>query len=353
VDRREALDALAKLRDAVNAERAERRITAAGRQAAARALAQHAELNDAANAVGRADLVAFDQEMERLARSLEARSRKEAMAALDAAREAAMARGDDELAGALDEQKRLLKERGAESDALKELSRLLGDVLPKETANRLKHLDRETALSTESLAESLAETLQGLTPEERERVAKALAASASGMQSENRLTKAELEELAKALRSADAREELRRALKALANEDPSEASQRERALAAAELSIATAEGRVARSDGASEGEPGASGDDPNGGVSRGGDPGSHGGTTPAVSGSSFVARAGGTPNGGIPLGEVPGLAAVTATGPARARIDALQSAGPRELGAVERSNVPREYRDQVGRYFAP
>ena len=32
---------------------------------------------------------------------------------------------------------------------------------------------------------------------------------------------------------------------------------------------------------------------------------------------------------------------------------ALGDVGPSELGGVERSDVPEEYREQVGRYFSP
>jgi hypothetical protein len=32
---------------------------------------------------------------------------------------------------------------------------------------------------------------------------------------------------------------------------------------------------------------------------------------------------------------------------------ALGAAGPNEVGAIERSDVPEEYREQVGRYFQP
>jgi hypothetical protein len=32
---------------------------------------------------------------------------------------------------------------------------------------------------------------------------------------------------------------------------------------------------------------------------------------------------------------------------------ALEHAAPGEVGAVERSEVPEEYREQVGRYFEP
>ena len=362
VDQREALNALGKLRDSVHAERADARMTAAGRRAASRALGRHSETASAADALARGDLVAFDAEMDRLARSLEAAARKTALAALDEARETAIAQGDAELAGALAEQQRLLKRRAEDSEALRELSRLLGDSVPKDVQRQLARLGRSPGQSAEALAEALAGALAGLSPEERERLARKLAEAASAMKAENATSTANLEELAKALKSKEARDALQKALKALANGAESGSSASERALAAAELSVDAAARRVAggQGDGSASGKASTSGagDDGNGSsgsqASRGGGEGPHAGSTPAVAASSFTSRAAGAPLGGIPLGAVPGVspAAPVAVEP-ETRAAALEAARSREVGAVERSNVPREYREQVGRYFAP
>jgi hypothetical protein len=361
MDKRDALDALGKLRDSVEGERAEKRTSDAARRAAARALAKSPDLGTAADALRRADLVAFDAEMDRLARALEADARKTALAALDEAREAAIARGDRALAGALDEQQHLLKKRAADSEALRELSRLLGDALPKDVERKLSRLERNTSESSEAIAEAMANAVEGLTKEQRERLAQALAASAAGMQGDAALSKADLDALAKALKSNEGREALRRALKELADGKESTDSAAERALAAAGMAIGAAESRVAgeaaggdtggsREEGAGE----TTGAEANGGGTRGGGDGQHAGSTPPVAGSSFAARAAGTPLGGIPIGPAPGLSPATgATLPARPRTSALETARAHEVGAVERSNVPREYREQVGRYFAP
>jgi hypothetical protein len=356
VDRREALDALAKLREGVNAERAGLRTSAAGREAAARALAQNPEMQAAAEAIRRADPVALDREMERLASSLEKRSRQAALAGLDAAREAALAKGDGELAESLDEQKRLLKRRAEPSEALRELSRLLGDALPKDAGRALARLDRQSGASANALAEALASAVEGLTQAERERLAAALAAQAAGAQSESVLSKEDIERLAKALGSPEGVEALRRELEALARTPHSDASLRERAVAAVDLALAGAEGHVASAGAAAAGTPGGnqSAGEANGGKDEGGGPGTHGGETPPLAVSSFPSRAPGAPMGGIPIGQVPGVspALPVAVRPSP-RAEALEAARPRELGAVERSNVPREYREQVGRYFAP
>jgi hypothetical protein len=361
MDKRDALDALGKLRESVDAERAEKRTNDAARRAASRALAKSPDLGAAADALRRADLVAFDAEMERLARTLEADARKTALAALDEAREAAIARGDQALAGALDEQRRLLKKRAADSQALRELSRLLGDALPNDARRALARLDRNTPESREAIAEAMANAVEGLTKEERERLARALAARAAGMQGDDALSKADLDAVAKALQSNEGREALRRALKELANGKEATDSAAERALAAAGAAIGVAEARVAGAaagagTGSGQGQSAgdANGGEANGSNTRGGGEGLHAGTTPEVAGSSFAARASGTPLGGIPIGPAPGLSPATgAELPARPHMGALEAARAREVGAVERSNVPREYREQVGRYFAP
>jgi hypothetical protein len=348
IERRAALDGLGRLREGVDRERLAARTSAAGREAAARALAQSAETEKAAEAVRRMDLVALDREMDRLARSLEARSRKIAREALDQAHEAARAKGDDALADALDEQRRLLKRRAERSQALKELSRLLDGALPKDVKRKLSRLDRESADGAEALADALANALEGLTAEERQRLAKSLAEQAFAGQNARALTKEELDRLVKELTSPAGRDALRRQLEALARGEASEAGERERALALAELAVADAAASITGQGGGNGASAGSGAPD------RGGGQGAHTGASSEVGASSFAARADGRPTGGIPIGEVPGVsAAVPVARSVRSRAVALEAAAPREVGAVEHSNVPREYRDQVGRYFAP
>jgi len=253
-----------------------------------------------------------------------------------------------------------LKKRAADSEALRELSRLLGDALPKDARRQLARLDRNTSESSEAIAEAMANAVEGLTKEQRERLARTLAASAAAAQGDATLTKADLERLAKALNSNEGREALRRALKDLADGKESTDSAAERALAAAGMAIGVAQAHVAGDAAGSDthGGQGQAAGDPNGsdmnGDTRGGGEGWHSGSTAPVAGSSFAARASGTPLGGIPIGLAPGLSPATGSSlPARAHSGALETARTREVGAVERSNVPREYREQVGRYFAP
>ena len=91
------------------------------------------------------------------------------------------------------------------------------------------------------------------------------------------------------------------------------------------------------------------------GHSEGGGPGDHKGQTGVVDGPGVKSRATGPINKGKPM---PGLVMGRTTGRAgeTANIQgtgALGQAAAGELGAIERSDVPEEYREQVGRYFQP
>ncbi len=360
MDRHEAIAALTKLRDGVDAARATSSRNHGGRDAAARVLAGRAETQAAARALASGDLVALDQEMERLARSAEARSREVARAALDDAARAARERGDDDVAEALDEQRHLLEGRAAKSEALRELARLLDGVLPPDTQRRLARLDRQTAETQEALADALANALEGLTAEERKQIGSALRRRAQGMQRLAAPSREDLEHLAKALSTPEAREQLRQELKALAEGRASDASRRARALGLAQIAIAEAirsidgdgsEGASSRPQGSGATEPaeGSPGNAPGGGR------GVHAGETPVLAVSSMPARAAAvSARGGIPIGVAAGLSpAVPGETAHEQRQRLLQIAAPSEIGAVEHASVPKAYREQVGRYFAP
>ncbi len=117
--------------------------------------------------------------------------------------------------------------------------------------------------------------------------------------------------------------------------------------------------------GEEKGNPSNAGKGPPGSNSGGSPgPGSHhdkgtadhkGGSTPEIDSKGFSARAGGKINKGAPM---PGVAAGRTAGKpgetANTRgTGALGDVGPSEVGGVDRSDVPEEYREQVGRYFSP
>jgi hypothetical protein len=210
----------------------------------------------------------------------------------------------------------------------------------------------------EEMAKAMVDVLSGLTEDERRRVASALRQSAEGMQGENAAPREELRRLAKALDSKAARDALREALKRLARGEGSEEGDRERALGMARLGVAEAEseagGRSAGDRSGAASGRGAASPGSGTGNDQGGGTGRHGGQTPVVAASALPARAAGDAVGDIPIGPGPGTSPPIAVETAGARgVEALRAAAPKEVGAVERSDVPREYREQVGRYFAP
>jgi hypothetical protein len=361
MDRKAALDALQQLRTQTAAERklvpdAARR---AAMDAAAKALARHPETAEAAKALERADLVAMDHELERLANAMEAHSRAIAEEALKEAAAAARARGADDVASALEEQEHLLKKRGADADTLKKLAELLGTSNRPDVARQLERLNRGEAAASPALADAMLKALEGLSEDERKRLGDQMKKAAEGMAGENSksLTREQMEQLARSLSSKEGLEQLQKAMKQLAAQDPSAAAAREGAIAQAMLGIGAAQREISGNGPPGDG-PAGSGSDPSG---QGG-PSSpspsarsagHEGTTPPIAASSLPAHAAGTAFGGIPMGRAPGVSPVTATPPLTVLPRTGAAAIPGDVAPVTHTDVPKEYRDQVGRYFSP
>ena len=91
------------------------------------------------------------------------------------------------------------------------------------------------------------------------------------------------------------------------------------------------------------------------GHSEGGGPGNHKGQTGVIEGGDLRAHADAKINKGKPMpGTVMGRSVGRAGDTANIVGEgALGTAGPGEIGGIERSDVPEEYREQVGRYFQP
>jgi hypothetical protein len=367
MERRAAQAELAKLREDVAAERQrmgsgrERR----GLEAALAKLGASAELADAQRALGDRDLTRFDREMERLATLLEERDRKTAEKSLEEAAKAAREQGAEKVARSLEEQKRLLGERAKRSAKMRELARAFGEGLGDEARRRLEALERSgSAEDAQRLADALGEALEGLNDEEQKRLAERLRAMAEQDRGEGDSPGAEaLEELERELATPEGRRALAERLRRMA-QDPmtSRDAERDGRLGDAERGLGEAErrlgGAVPAPGGGGKPGPGGNGEQRGGGATdrgRGGGPGKHGGQTPALSGSALRARADAplnpaAGNPGSSPGRAPGRAGETAN---RRGTGALGSAAPDEVSGVDRSDVPREYRDQVGRYFEP
>lgn len=388
VERREAQSEIARLRDAITAERlslgeGEQRH---GMEAALGKLGENPELSRATRALGDRDLVAFDEEVERLANQLEKDARERARRTLEEAIEAAKKAGAPGVARALEEQRALLDRRGKNADKLRTLAEALGEALGDEGREALGDLGRTgSSKDAQRLADSLEKALEKLSPEERKQLADRLKqrmmqdpAGALG----EALSEEQMRELARRLETPEGQRQLEDELRRMAQEGgpSSEESRRQRALDDAQRGVGEAERQLGGTPTPLPiaGQPGASGSrsgalDQGGqqgspadgagtqqgpahpGHTEGGGPGSHAGQTGAVASGELRSRADARLNHGIPMaGSVIGRAAGRAGETANVRGEgALGVVGPQEIGGVERSDVPEEYREQVGRYFQP
>jgi hypothetical protein len=388
MERREAQSEIARLRDDIVAERmslgdGERR---AGLEAAHGQLAKEALTKDAAKALGDRDLTRFDEEMQKLANQREQGDREKAKKALEDAAEAARKAGAPDVARALEEQRKLFEERSKRSQALKDLGEAFGKDLPPDVKQDLEDLARE-GLDKDSakLAEKMAGALEKLTPEERKKLGEKLRQNAE-KGNVAPMDKERMRELAKKLGTPEGQKELLEQLRKMANEPPkSEEAQRGKALGEAEKGAGEAEQQLGGGAaplpipmaGNDPGQPGGGkckgGGDAKGGAGKsgGGDakdgkggPGSHhdtgrgshaGASTPEIDAKGLHARAGGKINPGAPMpGVVAGRSAGRPGETANIRGQgALGEVAPGEVSGVERSDVPEEYREQVGKYFSP
>lgn len=400
VEKREAQADIAKLRDAITAERmrigeGEQR---QGLESALGKLAENPQMKDAEKALGDRDLVQFDEAMEQLANKLEKEDREKAQKTLEEAAEAAKKAGAPDVAKALEEQKKLMEERAQKNEKLKELAKALGDGLGQEGKEALNDLEGSgSSKAQQKLADQLEKALGNLSEKERKQLAENMKKQASqgpqGAEGEEP-TERQLKELAKQLATPEGQQQLEEQLREMAKEPgpESEESERQKALEDAQRGAGEAEGQLGggampvpiagegpgkpggksgqgsgdKGDGKDgKGGPGKSakggdkgdgkGEDATPGHSDGGGPGDHDGQTGVVDGQGVKARANakinkGKPMPGMVMGRTAGRAGETANTQGSG---ALGVVAPDEVGGIERSDVPEEYREQVGRYFQP
>jgi hypothetical protein len=392
LQKRDAEDRIARLRDAILAERlslgdGERR---AGLESAVAKLAEQDATKRAAQALADHDLTTMDAQMERLANERETADREAARHALDEAGEAARKNGAPDVAKALGDEKRLTDERTRRADALREL----GDAMKGagEASDELKTeseaLDRKgTDAAARQLAESMAKALEKLTPEERKRLADQLRREA-GAKGASPASADALKELADELSTPQGQKQLEDRLKDMAKESTdAEETKRQQALDDAQRGAAGTQDQIGKGQetpqGSRPGQPGAgepSGDPQPGAGSEPGQTGtpmpmpgaangdqsgsggthdtgtgSHAGKTAALSADTLRSRAKG------PLSRsaaMPGAITTTTTGRPGGTANVrgtgdLRVVGPSEVDGVERSDVPEEYREHVRQYFQP
>ncbi len=367
MEKREALARVAKLRDAIAELRSEfgNRQNRPGLEAAIGALSERPELRKAARALGDGDLTAFDQEMQRLANQAEGQARESAKAALEEAARAAREKGAKSLAEALEEQKRVFEKREAEAEALRELARALGNQLDAEALEDLKEFGSSgDPAAARRLAEAMGKALAKLSEAERQRLAeqmkKQLSQSPGGRASA--MSKKEMEDLARRLASPGGQKELEERLRQMAQPERSREAERDGALGDAERGADEAQGGLGAVPLPMPGAPGsqagnASPENGNSGPGSGKGPAApdHSGKTEPVEAPELRAKANARRSGTGPmhaatLGRAPARVGDTAN---QRGEGSLGSVAPAEIGAVEQSEVPEEYREHVGRYFEP
>jgi hypothetical protein len=374
-EKREAQADIAKLRDAITSERlslgdGEQR---AGMEAALGKMAANPDLKQAEKALGDRDLVKFDEEMEKLANKLEAKDREQAKKTLEEAAEAAKKAGSPDVAKELAQQKKLMDERAKKGEKLRELAKELGEGLGEDGKEALKDFDKSGGgKEQQKLADKLDDALKKMTPEQRKQLAENLKkkmASAPEEGTGKGPSKRELKDLADQLDSPEGQKQLEDELKKMAEapEAGSDESERQKALDGAQEGAGEAEGDVGGTPmpmpvaGGKDGKSGSGKDGKDGkgpgqeGHSEGGGPGDHKGQTGVIEGGDLRAHASAKINKGKPMpGMVMGRSAGRAGDTANiAGEGGIGNAGPGEIGGIERSDVPEEYREQVGRYFQP
>jgi hypothetical protein len=377
MEKRDALSRVAKLRDSIAELRSEfgKTENRQGLEAAIGALSEHPELRKAARALGDGDITAFDKEMQRLANQAEQKSRESAKHALEEAERAAREKGAPGLADALKQQQQAFAQRSADAEALRELGKALEGKLDPEALEDLKEFGTTgDPKAAQRLAEAMGKALSKLDAEERKRLAEQLKRQldSNGNGAASPMTREELEDLARRLASPEGQQELEERLRKLANPEQTPEAQRDGALDDAERGLGEAERELGATPLPMPGgsptpgmgkEPGA-GKSPGGDAKEpGGGPGSqhdtgtgdHVGQSQAVDAPELrskanVKRTGNGPMHAATLGRAPARPGDTAN---QRGTGSLGSVAPGEIGAVEQSEVPEEYREHVGRYFEP
>ncbi|HVY45011.1 MAG TPA: hypothetical protein VHB21_03990, partial [Minicystis sp.] len=374
MEKREALAEIGRLKDGITAERmslgdGEER---AGLEAAASKLGENPSLKKAEKALGDHDVTTFDQEMERLANRLEKEDREKAKKTLEEAAEAAKKNGAKGVADELERQKELLDQRGKKADALKELAKELGDGLSDEGKQALRDFERHGARKDEKkLEKHLEDALEKLSPEERKRLAENMKKKIASMGDDAvgpGPSKEQMKEMLRQLETDEGQKQLEDELRKMAEDDE---SKREEKLDDAQEGAGETEGQIGgapipipmQADGSGKGESGKgakgdAGDKGNGSPGHSDDAPSHvdhEGMTGVVEGGDVKSRANARMNKGKALpGIVMGRTAARPGETANVQgTGALGQVAPTEVGGVERSDVPEEYREQVGRYFQP
>ncbi|MFO0612182.1 MAG: hypothetical protein U0414_06330 [Polyangiaceae bacterium] len=399
---REIQAEVAKLADAIAKERmslgdGEER---AGFEAAMRALKESADLGAAAKALGDHDLAAFDQEMQRLANQKEKESRDKAKATLERAADAARKAGAENVAKALEDQVKKFDQSGERRDELKALGDALkdagqGDKLGEKGNAAQKGMEQlGDPKAAQALADAIEKALRKMTDEEKKRLAENLKKLAQQAEKSGAPNADQLKKLAEQAEVDP--EALAKQLEELAKKDlTSEEGRRDKKLGEAgddlgaplpgggpgktERGNSPGSGNGSGNNGPGNNGPGNNGpgnngpgnngpgnDGPGNGSGNGDGPGDPGGDsepgasnktpgdpTKKIDGGDLRSKADVKPGVGTSTGSTHTTRTGSRPGDTANRVGtgALGNAAPDEIGGVNRSDVPQEYRAHVGRYF--
>ncbi len=217
--RRDALDALNKLKQKIEAEKLGANQNKAGLDAASQALKTNG-FPGLADALEDKDLQSFDEMMERIANEREDADRQKAKDALEKAIEEAKKKGADDIAKALEKQKQKLEARKDKGDVLRELADALKGTPADPGKSGKNYDDKATDDSAKELGDALRKGLEKLTPEERKKLADKLKEQAEKGGSSGKMSpsgKKKLKDLADKLKTPEGQKELEDQLKDLAN----------------------------------------------------------------------------------------------------------------------------------------
>lgn len=325
------------------------------------------------------DLTELDDETSRLANQLEKESREKARKALEDAAKAAREEGSETVAKELDRQAKKLKEEGSKADALKNAAEGLREQLSEQGKANLDALKNEgDPEAKRQLAKEVEEVLSKMSETEREALSEKLRAAAkeAAKKEANKApeptaeqqpgTKSEkppqpdaesLEQLAKQLQSGEGRKQLEEALKELANSPPNGAGEgkNQELLEQAQQALKEAHGKTSGEGKGQQAEAGPQ--EGTGDTGVGGSPTKkrRKAPSPVSSGKSLKARANAPVRDGATLPTIKTGRAGSRPGEVANRVGsgALGRVSAEEVSGVSRSDVPEEYREQVGRYFEP
>jgi hypothetical protein len=222
MEKRDAQDKIARLKEQIAAER----LTLGdgkhrqGLESAVSKLEENDQTKRAAEALGDHDLESMDAEMEKLANSREKSDRDLAKKSVQDAADAAKKEGAEDVAKALEDEKKSMEKREKRAEALRDLA----DAMKKEglkddgVENKSEALDRKgTDDAAKKLGDAMDKAMGKLTPEEKKRLADRLRdeAKKGGGQSDAQ----DLKDMADQLSTPEGQKKLEDQLKDMAKED--------------------------------------------------------------------------------------------------------------------------------------